>query len=263
MSFKVFVNISVASASDCTDVLAGKVFGSQLISAVKSGDLEFVQKWVKNPHLSLKMVDEGGRNALHWASKLGNTKQAKLLADPNRIDIHAKDHEGYTALIYASISGHVKIVGLILKEFIFSLENVDEFHTAYYLALSKGHKRIANILDETPLGYHTINQETIELVEDRIHIQRKIELLNQTGIHDMELKNAIRSYEQKRMELSKIVPHYSINNGHIYFKSKTLNQAIFVHSNLDAEYASILDSSGSVDSSSLERVLDILKEDVN
>lgn len=260
MLLKVFVNISVAGASDCTDALTSKVFGRQLISAVKLGDSALVQKWVESLHLSLNGIDEGGRNALHWASKLGNVEQAKLLVDSDRIDIHAKDDAGYTALIYASISGHIKIVELILLKFIFSAENADELHTAYHLALNKGHKRIANILDETPLGYHAINQETIELIEDYINIQRKIEFSNQTGIYDIELRDEIRSHNQRWVEFSKIMSNYSTNNGYTYFESKTLNQAIFIDLNLDAENISDFDLGGYVDISSLEKALDRLRD---
>ena len=153
----------MAGASDCTDALNSK--GNGVIDAVKNNDTEALKRLLEDHELlEFSTTDERGRNALHWAARLGNAEHANLLVNSNRIDIHAQDKEGYTALVLASMLRHTKVVGALLRGFVFNEDVVDEFFTAHTLALQYGYFDVAKIMDETPFGYHVTMKEMISIM---------------------------------------------------------------------------------------------------
>lgn len=60
------------------------------------------------------VVDEFGRNKLHYAANNGVLLIVKKLLDEG-IDINAKDNNGWTALHFASQNNHFKTIELLLE----------------------------------------------------------------------------------------------------------------------------------------------------
>ncbi len=191
----------------------------------------------------------------------GNVEQVNLLVNSNRIDIHAQDKGGYTALMWAGLSGRAKAVGALLRKFSFMEDTADEFHTANAVALKYGHHDIIKIMDETPFGLHAMRQEAIDIIEEDISLSISDAHFGQMG----EVRSSIKVQKQKtelenrRIDLLKIMPDYSINNGAMYFRSKTLNETMFIELSVSGRGLIRSALSGPKDLSGLEQTLELLK----
>ncbi len=257
----ILLSYSIAGASDCTDALNSKDNG--VIDAVKNEDTEALKRWIANSYIDLSVTDKDGRNALNWAARLGNAEHANLLVNSNRIDIHAQDKEGYTALVLASVLGYSKVVGVLLTKFIFNENVIDEFHTAYVLALKYDRRDVGEILDETPFGYHVAIEEIITIMEEGISLRKRKDYFEQVDEIELasEIADELAMLEAKTKELfEKIVISYTIDNDRvIYFRSKTLNRTVSAKlSRSDVELINAALSS-SQNIALMEEVLEVFK----
>ncbi len=90
-----------------------KKLEKKLLKAVKEGDCEEAEKYVKKGANVNAKCDEGV-TALMWASYGGHLNTAKLLIE-NGADVNAKNKAGYNALMLARAMGYTEISRL-LKE---------------------------------------------------------------------------------------------------------------------------------------------------
>ena len=91
---------------------------TQLMRAAREGDEKRVRALVASG-AKLDLVDGYGCSALHWASLSGHARIVKLLLDGKYegkgagVNLQASD--GWTALIRASVYGHEAVVRLLLE----------------------------------------------------------------------------------------------------------------------------------------------------
>ena len=74
---------------------------------------EVVLLLLKEDDIEINKVDNSGKTALHWASKMANAKVVQLLLDEKGIDINKADSNGNTALIQAANDGNIEIAQLL------------------------------------------------------------------------------------------------------------------------------------------------------
>jgi len=96
---------------------------NDLIKASKKGDLEECKRLIEEPDdpdnpddaLDVNAPGASGRRAIHQAAGAGFTAVVEYLLE-NKAQIEIADDSGRTALIYASIGGHVPVVQLLLSK---------------------------------------------------------------------------------------------------------------------------------------------------
>lgn len=84
-----------------------------LINAVRAGNAKQVKKLIKSG-ADVNAKDDEGKTALMWASMYGHNDMIKFLIK-NGADVNAKDNNGNTALMFASKYGHDDIVKLLTE----------------------------------------------------------------------------------------------------------------------------------------------------
>ncbi|AUF82529.1 ankyrin repeat-containing protein [Tetraselmis virus 1] len=83
--------------------------------ACKHGRLEFVEKLMKDPHISINVQDSDCISPLMYACQSGNIDIIKLFFDKKEHQPNLKDKRGQTAFIHAITSNHYDIVEYLLK----------------------------------------------------------------------------------------------------------------------------------------------------
>eukprot|EP00096_Caligus_rogercresseyi_P007639 TRINITY_DN2559_c0_g1_i1.p1 TRINITY_DN2559_c0_g1~~TRINITY_DN2559_c0_g1_i1.p1 ORF type:complete len:238 (-),score=34.40 TRINITY_DN2559_c0_g1_i1:36-749(-) len=94
------------------------------------------------------IIDEAGRNILHWAASLGSYESVEWLLQ-NDLNVNAQDDSLWTPLIIASSAGHEKILRLLLS-FGAEVNTVtDQGRTAFFYAVSRNRVSIVRLLIES------------------------------------------------------------------------------------------------------------------
>jgi len=120
--------------------------GEKFIDACCSGDLAAARKLL-DKGVDVNYTDKDGSTALMWASVMGHVEVVKLLLDRGAL-IDLQNNYGSSALMYASHNGIVDCVRLLLdKGADMSLKAKDDM-TAKDKAESNGHVAIVQVLDE-------------------------------------------------------------------------------------------------------------------
>jgi ankyrin repeat protein len=92
----------------------------KLLEAVIEGNLKIVKEELPATFRGIKVKgnvdakDEDGKTALVWASLMGHTEVVKTLLEAGA-DVNAKDKSGIAALIRASLGGYTEIVKILLE----------------------------------------------------------------------------------------------------------------------------------------------------
>ena len=130
--------------------------GKELIEEARVGDLDAVIELVgKGAKVNEK--DEYGFTALIWASKYGHLRIAETLIE-SRTDVNQKDDSGWSALMFASNQGHLGIVELLIEKGAdVNQKSKYEGTTALIKASENGHLEIVETLIEKGAD---VNQKT-------------------------------------------------------------------------------------------------------
>ena len=89
--------------------------------------------------------DNTGKTALMFASLNGHLKVVETLIE-KEANILEKTEEGYTALMFASLNGHLKVVETLIKQGANILEKTKEGYTALMFASLNGHLKVVETL---------------------------------------------------------------------------------------------------------------------
>ena len=123
---------------------------TQLMRAAEDGDEKRVRELVA-AGAPLDLVGSAGWSALHYASYSGHAHIAKLLLDGKYegegADINLQNSGGWTALVRASMNGHESVVRLLLERGAdVTLRGYGGF-TALYLARTRNHAAVVALLE--------------------------------------------------------------------------------------------------------------------
>lgn len=89
---------------------------NDFVLAAYSGDLQTIQSFIsRNPNCINDRHSVWKKTALIYASQSGNIDIVKLLLE-NKAELNAQDPEtGFTPLIYAVVNNHIEIVELLIS----------------------------------------------------------------------------------------------------------------------------------------------------
>lgn len=86
-----------------------------LIEAVRSNDLDQVNRLLLNPRVNINQVDDNGDTPLIWAALDGNVEIGQRLIESGA-DVNKVNHGGYTALHNAARASRKDFVVLLLEQ---------------------------------------------------------------------------------------------------------------------------------------------------
>ena len=143
-----------------------KQLNEELFDAVKKGELEKVERLIKNNSTKVDVMNNFGETPLMIATMNGNYEMAKLLINSGA-NVNFKDCAGWS-LLFRAINNHRKeIVELLInsganleeKLILFSKDKqVNEYLTPLMFASSRGYTDIVELLIEKFLR-NTINAQ--------------------------------------------------------------------------------------------------------
>lgn len=96
---------------------------------------------------ALPQRPRGVLNDLHNAACCGSAQRTLAVLSRGTIDIDQGDHEGVTPLMYASITGHARVVNILLNRGAdVSLAAGDDSFTALLASAHAGHQAVTKML---------------------------------------------------------------------------------------------------------------------
>lgn len=106
-----------------------------------------VVRWLLDAGARPDVITDGEDTALSLAATRGHVEAARLLVGDERVDVNARDGNGWTPLQAASLHGYDEIVAMLLEreDLAANLADVDG-RTALIWAASAGHESIARCL---------------------------------------------------------------------------------------------------------------------
>ncbi len=142
-------------------------YGTELNSAVKSGDVELLEKIIlegAHQYIDVAYDDkDDGKSALMLAAELGNIEAVKVLLK-HKAHINQKNAtNGLMPLAYAAKGGNTAIVQLLIEHNATNNQNNAYGKTPLMYAVSEGHAEAAKLL----LAYGVKNNEPDINVLDR------------------------------------------------------------------------------------------------
>ena len=105
---------------------------------------------------SLDQQDMMGCTALLCASQAGATESVKALLDPEAEefpDLELRDNDGDTALLFACMEGHLRVLRMLLDAGADADARSDSGSSAYKHALTFGHSAVVRELEENGVEY--------------------------------------------------------------------------------------------------------------
>ena len=165
--------------------------GEQLLDASKSGDLVTVQRLLSRQSVDVNYTDHNGWTALTWAIINGHIEVIKALLEHNA-DVDIQDINGWTALMRASYFGHIDYVRLLLEKGANVTLKTKSGTTAKDLAQQRRHSEIVKLLNESnELPLMSVNKSLKEEYQRlKMQIQHN-ETAKQELIHSYQLQNKI------------------------------------------------------------------------
>lgn len=184
-----------------------------LIWAATTGDVQEVQKLLKEPDVNVNATDETDWTPLMWAAEEGHIKVVRELLKQEDINVNAQNKMGDTALILAAVNGRVKVVKELLawdkknnpNQFDLDINVTDIYHnTALILAVYN------NALNNTDFkNYVSIVQELVKRPDLDINVRNRFGStalsLAKQALEDEKgfpaIIKAIENFEQTRTKL--------------------------------------------------------------
>lgn len=118
-----------------------------LMIAAEEGSFEVINLIM--PLSDINEKDTKNKNALHYATILGNEKCVNSILSSPEIDINAQDSHGWTSLHYAVQYGYVRIVNQFLQNERININVKDlDGNTPISLAMSEKRKSILSMLKD-------------------------------------------------------------------------------------------------------------------
>ena len=141
------------------------VFGEDLSSLIKKGDLKEVKKIIKlNPYL-IKKTDKSGNTPLHTAASNNQVEIVGFLLSKNA-DVNIKNKYDAMPLLYAADRKNFKIVSLLIKAGS-KIDNLSSYGTPLFRAVRKGALDIAKLLVKHGAD---INKKTVRQNWNLLHL---------------------------------------------------------------------------------------------
>ena len=160
----------------------GEYSTSPLYAASLEGHVRCVQTLCNHPDVDLHLPNDyngDGLHAIHGAALSGHTRVVRLLLSRGA-DVNALDRNGHTPLHKASAEGHEKTVGLLLKNGADPKAVTSAGWTALHKAGYHGHARLVPLL-VTVCGINTLTVQgasAVYLAADQGHFPVVSALLN-------------------------------------------------------------------------------------
>ncbi len=111
---EVFYSVALAWVNRAVMVAEGAP--EEFFSAVVNGEDTIVASAMRNPLVDPNLTDEGGSNALIWATTCDQVSTVKVLLADKRVDPNIANQDGYTALTVASLYSRREIMELLLAD---------------------------------------------------------------------------------------------------------------------------------------------------
>ena len=129
------------------DEETAKEFGKKLIEVCANGEKKDVEeiKELIDMGADVKAEDDYGYTALMWASQSGHKEVVEFLIQ-NGADVNQKDNNGCTALMEASKSGHKEVVELLIQQGVDINQKDNYGATALIRASKRGYEEIVELL---------------------------------------------------------------------------------------------------------------------
>ncbi|XP_067648870.1 uncharacterized protein [Haliotis asinina] len=64
---------------------------------------------------NVSLVDDGGDNILHCASRVGQTEIVQYIISKDIVDINSRGRNGRTPLMTAALTGHIEVWNLLVR----------------------------------------------------------------------------------------------------------------------------------------------------
>jgi hypothetical protein len=141
--------------------LEEQIIGALLAAnAMITGTVNNVPRlWVKN---CISLTNQYQHTLLHLAAIRGYDRLVRVLVHTLECDVDLTDRNGFTALHFASWTGKVGIVRLLLDKTDWTIETVTG-KTAWQLALDAGHHHVVALFQDHWKRYHYNNTSTPSL----------------------------------------------------------------------------------------------------
>ena len=132
------------------------VHSQDIFEAVKSNNMEMLQKIIKKDSSTIFLTDELKRTPLHWAARGVHFELVKYLVE-NNADINAKDINQITPIASITARNHLSALEYLLKNG--ANPNVMDFEgdTPLHYAAASGQLRTAQLLIENGASVHIKN----------------------------------------------------------------------------------------------------------
>ena len=205
-----------------------------LFEAAQHNDLQKIKQLLQSD-ININKKTQGGWSALTFASSQGHDKSVKLLLDNGADPNHQSDR--WSPLMWWSRSGHVEMVGLLLKKMTRKSINFQngQGHTALFLAAAEGHTEAMHLLlehnaDPDLQGYKdgdtalmmAASSGNHEAVRAMLHAGADVEIQNSNGhtaLHMAELDNKMHHRDDSARLLREHAVE-RVDQGRVWYEAK-------------------------------------------
>ncbi|KAH9414471.1 Usher syndrome type-1G protein [Dermatophagoides pteronyssinus] len=166
----------------------------RLRQAVRDGYLEILRNATRK---ECNHPDDDGMTATHWASYSGHLNALRIIVgrggDPEKCD-----NFGNTALHWAAQNGHIKCVSFLIS-FGVNLWSMDnEYHTAKEVAALNNRNQIVDLIDHVVAQQSALNSRTVIRLKEkaRIDAEKRIKLFRK--LQQKTIRQAEKDERKKR-----------------------------------------------------------------